>query len=103
MTNRVEEKLKEFDKEFPVGERGLFENDDKYNLRRMAIKSFIEKALTDLTNELEDKVVGEERVKTFKDSDRLSNSEFKHYSGVCDGYNQKRNEVKQAFKEFNLK
>ncbi len=113
MTNRIEEKLKEFDDEFrdkliDDARRSLMALGDydrmtagSYAIREVhEIRTFIEKALIDLIKELEDKIVGEKWICKECGSD-----------GTCEdcidspknGYNQKRNEVKQAFKEFNLK
>ena len=94
MTNRIEEKLKEFQKE----------NEDVLNFiakeyprrnRDRHIYASVEKALTDLIKELEDKVVGEE-----KKMPEGVDIGFGRAMRIT-GYNQKRNEVQQAFKEFN--
>ena len=42
---------KEFDKEFP-NSRGVFENGDKYGIRRRAIKQFIQEKLSEQKEEI---------------------------------------------------
>ena len=92
----MEETLKKFDKLFPHKIAEVI--DDFGSTTKDEIKQFITQALQDQLKDLEEKVVGEEMI---LNSEKGFNSDF-HYreDGIKIGKNQKRQEIKQIFKEY---
>jgi len=102
--NRMEETLKKFDEKFVMetnkGKRlkCIYCGSDQTD----KIKQFITQALQDQLKDLEEKVVGEEKTDEYYVSEILKemNEKLESAISLTKGYNQKRQEIKQIFKEY---
>ena len=96
----MEETLKKFDKLFPHKIAEVI--DDFGSTTKDKIKQFITQALQDQKKDLEEKVVGEEKTDEYYVSEILKEMNEKPESAISltKGYNQKRQEIKQIFKEY---
>lgn len=89
MKNKI---LEEFDKEFH-NSRGVFENNDPYNLRRNAIKSFLISSINQVLKE----VIGNKIDTT---DDKLYEKEFETVRANFQGLNIKRESIINKAKEM---
>ena len=109
----MEETLKKFDEKFERKESIInghqiidyvVYKDKRVNNRENVeqIKQFITQALQDQLKDLEEKVVGEEKTDEYYVSEILKEMNEKPESAISltKGYNQKRQEIKQIFKEY---